>query len=251
MSTAPSLRCAPAWSKPARPRSRSRSAAEDATKDDRTVAYKDNRIFLMRTMTYKEPFIDPRVRMAISHAIDREAIVPALMGITGSPWYQMLGPQVNGYIPGFDETEVRLSTIPRRQSELLPRRRPTATRSRPSSTSSLGPTCSPAATRWSRPSARTSRMSGFKFQHFEHGYSAWLKYLRAPFPPEQRPTLQMISHDNTSGDASFSFPRYITCKGVVSATCNPKIDELVKQADIGRRRGACASLSGGGADPLS
>ena len=90
---------------------------EDATSDDRTVSYKDNRIFLARTNTYKEPFIDPRVRMAVSHAIDRDAITKALMGVTGSPWYQMLGPQVNGYIPDFDKDAFKFD--PKKAKELI------------------------------------------------------------------------------------------------------------------------------------
>jgi peptide/nickel transport system substrate-binding protein len=80
--------------------------SEDATGDDRTVTYKDNRIFLMRVMTDKPPFTDKRVRRAIAHAVDREGITQVLMGITGAPWYQMLGPQVNGFIKDFDNSEL-------------------------------------------------------------------------------------------------------------------------------------------------
>ena len=60
----------------------------------------------------------------------------------------------------------------------------------------------------------------------------------------------MISHDNTSGDASFSFPRYITCKGVVSATCNPKIDELLAQANVAEGEKRTALYREGRKDPL-
>jgi peptide/nickel transport system substrate-binding protein len=92
-------------------------SVQDATEDGRTLTYKENRIAFLRPQSQKEPFIDPRVRQAVSLAIDRENIVPVLMGLTGSPWYQMLGPQVNGYIPDFDEEA--LAYDPERAKELI------------------------------------------------------------------------------------------------------------------------------------
>ncbi len=204
---------------------------DDATKDDRTVSYKDNRIFLMRTNTHKEPFVDPRVRKAVAHAIDRETIVPALMGVTGSPWYQMLGPQVNGYIPGFDEREA-LKYDPKKAKELIAAAKADGHPVETEFDIITRPDIFPGADEVVQAIGQNLAEVGLKFRILSMETSAWLKYLRQPFPPEQRATLQMISHDNTSGDASFSFPRYISCKGVVSATCNPKIDELLREADV-------------------
>ena len=205
-------------------------AKEDATKDGRTVSYKDNRIFLMRTMTYKEPFIDPRVRLAISYAIDRETIVPALMGMTGSPWYQMLGPQVNGYIPDYDKTAPKYN--PAKAKELLAAAKAAGHPVDTEFDLFTRPDLFPGGEEVVQAIAQNLKDVGFKFKILSVESSAWLKVLRGPFPPEQRPTLIMISHDNTSGDASFSFPRYITCKGVVSATCNEEIDKLILEGDV-------------------
>ncbi|HTN60701.1 MAG TPA: ABC transporter substrate-binding protein [Devosia sp.] len=205
--------------------------AEDATDDGRTVSYKDNRIFLMRTNTYKEPFIDPRVRMAVSYAIDRETIIPALMGATGSPWYQMLGPQVNGYIPGFDDTEA-MKYDPEKAKELIAAAKADGHAVDTEFDIITRPDIFPGADEVVQAMAQNLSEVGFKFKILSMESSAWLKYLRQPFPPEQRGNLQMISHDNTSGDASFSFPKYITCEGSVSATCNPEIDKLIIEADV-------------------
>ncbi|PVE21215.1 ABC transporter substrate-binding protein [Microvirga sp. KLBC 81] len=205
--------------------------AEDATGDDRTVSYKDNRIVLMRTNTYKEPFIDPRVRMAVSHAINREKIVPALMGITGSPWYQMLGPQVNGYIPNFDKTDA-LKYDPEKAKALIAAAKADGHPVDTEFDLVTRPDIFPGGDEVVQAIAQDLKSVGFKFKVLSIETSAWLKYLRRPFPPEQRATLQMISHDNTSGDASFSFPKYITCEGAVSATCNPEIDKIIKEADV-------------------
>jgi peptide/nickel transport system substrate-binding protein len=204
--------------------------SEDATGDDRTVAYKDNRIFLIRVMTDKPPFNDVRVRRAVAHAIDREGITQALMGITGAPWFQMLGPQVNGFIPDFDNSQ--MSYDPEKSRQLLAEAKADGV---PVETEFLiisRPDQLPNQTEVVQAIAQNLEEVGFKLQLLNLEGSAWLKYLRGPFPADQPATLHMVSHDNTSGDASFSYPRYIACGGVVSAHCNPKIDELLKQADV-------------------
>ncbi|CAN5345775.1 ABC transporter substrate-binding protein [soil metagenome] len=202
---------------------------QDATKDGRTVSYKDNRIFIMRANSYKEPFMDARVRQAIGYAIDRETIVPALMGMTGSPWYQMLGPQVNGYDPQVEKEAPRYN--PAKAKELLAAAKAAGHPVDTEFDLITRPDLFPGGEEVVQAIAQNLKDVGFKFKILSMDSSAWLKYLRQPFPPEQRATLQMISHDNTSGDASFSYPKYITCKGAVSATCNPEIDDLIKQAD--------------------
>ncbi len=45
------------------------------------------------------PFSDPRVRRAISLAVDREALVRAMLHGRGAPAGQMVGPKVFGYVP--------------------------------------------------------------------------------------------------------------------------------------------------------
>jgi peptide/nickel transport system substrate-binding protein len=204
--------------------------AVDATDDDRTVSFSDNRILLARVMTFKEPFLDPRVRQAVSYAIDRDTLVPAVMGRTGSPWYQMLGPQVNGYIPGFDENGA-MKYDPEKAKSLIAAAKADG---HPVETEFLlvsRPDVVPAGNEITQAIAQNLQDVGFNVKIMSLENAAWLKYLRQPFPADQPATLQLISHDNTSGDASFSFPKYITCKGSVSSTCNPKIDELIAKAD--------------------
>ena len=204
--------------------------AQDATKDGRTVTFKDNRVFVMRPMTFKEPFKDVRVRQALSHAINREAIVPAILGITGAPYYQMQGPQVNGHIPDYDSRAMKYD--PAKAKQLIAAAKAAGAAVDTPFDIVTRPDILPDGGELVQVIAQSLREVGLKANIRSLENTAWLELLRAPFPPEQRPTLQMISHDNTSGDSSFSFPRYITCKGRLSAICNPEIDRLIGEAEV-------------------
>ncbi|WP_245293062.1 ABC transporter substrate-binding protein [Rhizobium acidisoli] len=205
--------------------------AQDATDDDRTVTFKDNRIFVMRPMTFKEPFKDPRVRQALSYAIDRDTIVPAILGITGAPYYQMLGPQVNAYLPDYDSAGA-MKYDPAKAKELIAAAKADGHAVDTPFDIVTRPDILPDGGELVQAIAQNLREVGLQANIKSMENTAWREFLRQPFPPEQPPTLQMISHDNTSGDASFSFPKYITCKGINSAICNPEIDKLVAAADV-------------------
>ena len=206
-------------------------SAQDATADDRTVTYKDNRIVIARPNSFKEPFIDDRVRQAVSHAIDRETIIPTLLGITGNPWYQMLGPQVNGYIPGFDKTEA-LRYDPKRARELIAAAKADGHPVDMEFNLVTRPDLFPGADEVVQAIAQNLEAVGLHPKILILETTAWRVYLRQPSPAGQPGSITMISHDNTTGDATFSFSgNYATCKGRNSATCDPEIDRLVFAAD--------------------
>ncbi|CAN7711683.1 ABC transporter substrate-binding protein [Neorhizobium tomejilense] len=205
--------------------------AQDATDDDRTVTFKDNRIFVMRPNTHKEPFIDPRVRQALSYAVDRDTIVPAILGMTGAPYYQMLGPQVNGFIPGYNENDA-MKFDPAKAKVLIAAAKADGHPVETSFDIITRPDILPDGGELVQAIAQNLKEVGLNANIKSMENTAWREFLRQPFPPEQRPTLQMISHDNTSGDASFSYPKYITCKGINSAICNPELDKLVAGAEV-------------------
>lgn len=206
--------------------------AQHATDDDRTVEYKDNRIILTRLMHDKEPFADPRVRQAVSKAIDRDTLVSVLMGRTGSPWYQILSPQVNGYVPDFDDSVLQYNPVVAK--ELVEAAKADGHKVDTEFLIVTRPDLFPGSPEVVQAIAQALQDIGLKPKILSLENTAWLKYLRQPFPAEQPATMMMISHDNTSGDASFSFPRYITCKGYLSSTCNPEIDELVAKANVSK-----------------
>lgn len=205
--------------------------AQDATDDGRTVTFKDNRIFIMRPSTMKEPFVDPRVRQALSYAVDRDTLVPAILGVTGAPYYQMLGPQVNGYLSGYDDKQA-FKFDPAKAKELIAAAKADGHAVETSFDIITRPDILPDGGELVQAIAQNLREVGLNPNIMSMENTAWREFLRQPFPPEEPATLQMISHDNTSGDASFSYPKYITCKGLNSAICNPELDKLVADAEV-------------------
>jgi peptide/nickel transport system substrate-binding protein len=201
---------------------------QDATDDGRTVQYKDNRIVVARPNATKEPFKDARMRKAVSHAIDRETIVSVLMGISGAPWCQMLGPQVDGYIEDFDCSQMGYD--PEKAKQLVEEARADGVPVDTEFELVTRPDLFPHSDEVVQAIAQSLEAIGLRPRISSMENTAWRVYLRQPFPAEQPGNIIMVSHDNTSGDASFSFPNYITCEGLNSATCNPEIDRLVREA---------------------
>ncbi len=60
----------------------------------------------------------------------------------------------------------------------------------------------------------------------------WLEYQNKPHRADRSPILFLGMHDNNNGDAVFSMANKMTCGGLQSFLCNPKVDELIDKATI-------------------
>lgn len=52
------------------------------------------------------------------------------------------------------------------------------------------------------------------------------------FPADQKPNIIAISHDNVTGDASFTFPKYMASEGSNSTIRSPEVDDLLARAEL-------------------
>jgi len=202
-------------------------SAADATADDRTREYSDNRVFFLRTQTNKPPFNDPRVREAVHYAIDRETIVGALMERSGRPYDQIVAPTVNAYIDGFEGP----TFDPDHASELLQEAAADGVAVDTTVELVTRPDLFPGSDEVMQAIAQNLEDVGFTIEFRSLDTDAWLQLLRKPFPAEQTPNILGISHDNISGDASFTFPKYVASTGTNSTLENPEIDSLITEAE--------------------
>lgn len=201
-------------------------SVQEATDDDRTRPYNDNRVFFLRTHTDRAPFDDIRVRQAVAYAIDKDTIVGALMANAGTPYDQMIAPTVNAYLddytgPSYDPDQAR-ALIAEAQSDgvAVDTEFDLVTR----------PDMFPGSDEVIQAIAQNLQDVGLTVNVLSLDTEAWLQLLRAPFPPDQKPTIVAASHDNITGDASFSFNSYVASTGPNSTIRNDEIDRLLSQA---------------------
>ena len=203
-------------------------SAQDSTGDDRTKEYSDNRVFFLRTPTEKAPFNDIRVRQAAQYAIDKETIVDTLMEGTGKPYDQVLAPTVNGYIDGFEGIQYD----PKKAKELLAEAAADGVDVTIPFDIVSYPDLFPGSDEAIQAIQQNLQEVGFTADILSIDTEAWLQLLRQPFPADQKPNIIAISHDNVSGDSSFTFPKYMASDGTNSSIKSPEIDALLKQAEL-------------------
>jgi peptide/nickel transport system substrate-binding protein len=202
-------------------------AVGDATDDDRTREYSDNRVFFLRTQTNKAPFNDARVREAVHYAIDRETIVGALMERSGKPYDQIVAPTVNAYIDGFEGP----SFDPEHAKELIAAAAADGVDVGATVEFVTRPDLFPGSDEVMQAIAQNLEDVGFAIEFRSLDTDAWLQLLRKPFPPEQPANILGISHDNISGDASFTYPKYVASTGNNSTLEDSEIDALIAEAE--------------------
>ena len=202
-------------------------SVQEGTEDDRTRPYNDNRVFFLRTHTDRAPFDDIRVRQAVAMAIDKDSIVGTLMENSGTPYDQMISSTVNGYLDDY----AGLEHDPDAARALLDDAAVDGVAIDTEFDLVTRPDMFPGSDEVIQAIAQNLEDVGLSVNILSLDTDAWLQLLRAPFPPEQKPTIVAASHDNITGDASFTFNSYVLSTGPNSTIRSSEIDELLAQAD--------------------
>lgn len=203
-------------------------SVQDATDDDRTREYSDNRVFFLRTPTEKAPFTDVRVRQAAAYAIDKDTIVGTLMQRSGQPTDQIVAASVNGFVEGYEGPRFD----PERAKALLAQARADGVDVDAAFDLVTRPDLFPGSDEVIQYVHQNLQDVGFNVDILSLDTDAWLQLLRAPFPADQKPNIIAISHDNVTGDASFTFPKYMAGDGSNSTIRSPEIDSLLREAEL-------------------
>jgi peptide/nickel transport system substrate-binding protein len=211
-------------------------AEVDATHDDRTRPFTENRIFFLRLPIQTAPFTDIRVRQAVAYAINKDQLASAIMKRTGRPADQIVTETVNGFVPGyqgspFDPAKAK-ELVASAKADGVPVDAPVDLVTETGKFAGSDEIVQ-AVQQMLQDAGLGVHMRGVEL-------GAWQQLLRKPpgpepktfgqFPPNQTPTVLTVSHDNVAGDAAFSFPNYLTSKGCCTTANNPEVDQLVSQA---------------------
>lgn len=199
---------------------------QDAPESDNTKTYPLDATFSYRLPSQSEPFSDMRVRQAFAMSIDKETIVPSILGRTGVPASQLVTESNNGYSTNYED----------------PGYQPDAAKKLLEEAANEGIDVStevdlvafngqfPGSDELQQAVQQNLQSVGFNVKLQIVDSPEWNKLLFKPFPVEQKPTVLAVKHDNSSGDASSSFTSYIATSGCCGAATNKHLDELLGTA---------------------
>lgn len=203
-------------------------ALQDATSDDRTRTYTQDRVFFLRLETTKPPLNDIRVRQAIQVGVNKAQIVSALMGKGGQPYDQMIAPSVNAHIPNYKAPAYNADQA----KSLIAQAKAAGVNTGAQISLITRASLFPGADDVVQAIGQNLNQIGLNIKITDLDDNAWLSQLQAPNNPSDPTNIMAVSHDNESGDASFSLPKYMASNGTVSTVRDPTLDNLLKQANL-------------------
>lgn len=198
-------------------------APQDATDPEMDSSYLNSETVRLRFDVTKPPLDDIRVRQAINHAIDREAMIGTVYSATWVPAKNMVMPTIYGYNDDIQALEydpdkaralveeARADGVPVDEEILLIM----------NSTTPGGAEA---------PTVIVEMLNdiglNFRLQILES--AEYYKFFYKPFEDGQPANILMESHDNNSGDAGFSLVGKYSSWGGTSKLEDPQVDELIR-----------------------
>jgi peptide/nickel transport system substrate-binding protein len=203
-------------------------AIQDAKRPDMDRSYFNSETTHLRIAGgWQPPLNDRRVRMALNYAVDRDAL-RSILGKDAVPASQLVVPSTFGYNPDLKPwpydpkkakqllDEARREGVPVDREILL--------------VGKIGhyPGCD---------EVMESVMTMYK----DIGFNVKLRmletgvikpYERTPPPPNVGPYILQRQHDNSFGDAGFTFPFQYQCNGPASTMCDKTVDDLIAKAQV-------------------
>lgn len=203
-------------------------AVQDATNNNLTKSYTQDRVFFLRLETTLAPLNDIRVREAIQLAINKDQIVPALMGAAGKPYDQMVAPSVNAYIPNYTAPAYN----PAQAKALLAQAKAAGVNTSAQIEFISRSDLFPGADDVMQAIVQDLTQIGLNIKIVDLDDNAYLSQLKANNNPKDPVNMMAVTHDNESGDASFSLPKYMQSGGTVSTIHDPTLDALLNKANV-------------------
>jgi peptide/nickel transport system substrate-binding protein len=200
--------------------------SQDVTDGPTTKQYPDNEVFFLRPSQTKAPFNDVRVREAVQYAINKAQLTSTLMQRTGKPTGQIVTSLVNGYVKGYSGPAFSVSQA----KALLAQAKAAGVAVNTPIQLVTEVDLFPGSDEVSQAIQQELQAVGFTVTLKSVEAAEWSNYLRNPAAQSEPANLLMITHDNVSGDASFSFPLYFSSTGHLSMLDDTTIDSLLTQA---------------------
>ncbi|HEX6143965.1 MAG TPA: ABC transporter substrate-binding protein [Geminicoccaceae bacterium] len=201
-------------------------AAQDATDPEMDFSYFNSETSRLRISMDVPPLDDVRVRKAVNHLIDREAMIGTIFPEGVVPAANLVVPSINGHNPDIEP----YSYDPAKAKELLDAARadgvPVDEEIRLIGRLEVYPNA-------------TESMEAILAMLLEGGINAslemvevaqWTDLATKPYAEDRPPTLLQSMHDNNNGDAVFTVYYKYHSEGAQSDTDDPELDRKIIEA---------------------
>ena len=201
-------------------------AVQDATEPEMDFSYPNSETTRLRIDVTKAPLNDKRVRQALNHAIDREALRGTVLSKDVEHATQIVVPSINGHNPKIKVVPYDLAKAQKLLAAAKADGVPVDKEIEIVGRINIYPN----ATETMEAMMAMLQQAGFKVKLRMLEVGEWLDILTKPYAENRPPVLLQAQHDNNNGDAVFSVFNKYACKGAQGTTCDKKLDTLIDKA---------------------
>ena len=203
-------------------------APQDATDPAMDFSYLNSETTWLKIDVTQPPLDDVRLRQAMNHAIDRQALIGTVFPKGVIPATQVVVPAIAGHNHDLDK---KVWPYDQAKARALIAEAKAAGTDVGKQITIVGRTNQyPNAQEAMEAMMGMLQAVGFNVKLTMLEVNEWLSINRKPYKENRGPILVQSMHDNNNGDPVFSvFSRY-ACKGVTSTVCNEDLDKLIEKA---------------------
>ena len=202
-------------------------AVQDAIEPTLDYSYLNTETSFLRMDQTRKPMDDKRVRLAITHAIDREALKP-LISKDAIIATQIIIPTIPGHDKELDKRPYKFD--PALAKKLLAEAKAAGVDLTKEIEIQGRVNIWQNATEMMEAVQQMLKAVGLNIKLTMYDRAQWLELLNRPHDENRGATLLQGQHDNNFGDAVFSVPTRYTCDGGQSFTCDPELEALANKA---------------------
>lgn len=191
------------------------------------VYYQSDQTAAVRLDGAAAPLNDIRIRQAINYAIDRAALVKALIPDTGVPSGQLAPPSAAGYDPSIQAWPYDLSKAEALVQQAKAAGVPVGTQVTLMVRNQQFPKIDDIAQSLQNSMAQI----GLNVKIRTVDQATAVKYQTRPFPTDSGAIALIIEHGNQGGDAQFTVDKYYRSDGAQSTIGTPALDQLISTAE--------------------
>jgi len=202
-------------------------AVQDATDPTMDFSYPNSETSRMRIDVTRPPLGDRRVRLAINHAIDRNAIRGSIFSPDVLPATQLVVPSINGHNPDLEvwpyDPDKAMKLLAQAKADGVPVDNEIVMIGRIN--------IYPNATEVMEAMHAMLQAVGLNVTLRMLEVAEWVDILTKPYADDRPPVLLQSQHDNNNGDPVFTVYNKYHSNGANATLSDPKLDGVIVAAE--------------------